>query len=33
MEDLGRNIDKVRDFGEAKARWNILGDKEEVLEA
>lgn len=30
---LGKNRDKVRDFGEPKSGWNVLGDKNEVLEA
>lgn len=30
---LGRNRDNIRDFGEVKAGWNVLGDKDEVLEA
>lgn len=32
MVDLERNMDKSRDFKEAKERWNVLGDEKKVLE-
>lgn len=32
MVDLERNMDKSRDFEEAKERWNVLGDEKKVLE-